>query len=431
MQKAWISILFALFYFPSRSQDILSLEDAISRMKKSNSQLTVQQQEINLTEEEISGTKAGFLPRLQIGYSAYYSNDPLNSFGFKLQQKSVTQNDFNPALLNDPNPISNFNAKASLQQPIFNFEIYAARKALHQKLAATRFQRAYAENTLVMEIKKAYTNLQFLYEAQRAVQKGMEAYREVLRNTLNLEKQGYAKPTDVLMVKTGLVEAQSREVEINSNISTLSDYLSWLMGISPGEIYKPEKRLTIATGANGNPSISEKRDDILALKAGIEVQNNLLTMTKRMAYPRINAFGEYNFNDKSPLGFNANSYMVGISLSWTIFNGTETASKIRLQKKGIEKSRTEMQVYIQKNNLALQKANRELATGLAKMSLTDTAKAQADESLRILTNRYAQGLEKTSDLLLAQAAQLEKEVKQLESVRDYNLTLIQIEFLTQ
>ncbi|MCC6257662.1 MAG: TolC family protein [Chitinophagaceae bacterium] len=431
MQKAWISILFALSSLSSFSQDILSLEDAISRMKKNNSQLTVQQLEIKLTGEEISGTKAGFLPRLQIGYNAYYTNDPLNSFGFKMQQQSINQSDFNPALLNNPKAISHFNTKASLQQPILNFEIEAARKAIQQKLAATKFQTAFIEKTLAFEIKRAYTNLQFLYEAQKAIQKGKDAYQEVLRNTLNFQVQGYAKPTDVLMVKTGLIEVQSREVEIMNSISNLSDYLSWLMGSNTGNIYKPETELALANNPAAYSSISENRGDILALKAGIDAQKNLLVMTKRGAYPRINAFGEYNLNDKHPLGFSANSFMVGISLTWTIFNGTETSSKIRQQKLGIEKAKSEMQVYIQKSNLELLKATREVRAGVAKIGLAESAKEQADESLRILTNRYAQGLEKTSDLLTAQAVKLEKEVKYLESVKDYNINILQIEFLTQ
>jgi outer membrane protein TolC len=90
-----------------------------------------------------------------------------------------------------------------------------------------------------------------------------------------------------------------------------------------------------------------------------------------------------------------------------------------------------MQLYIEKNQLELQKAKRDLVSNQSKIQLAKTAKEQAEETLRILENRYNQGLEKTSDILVSQATDLEKQVNYLAAVKDYNLSAIQIEFLTQ
>ncbi|MFA7650444.1 MAG: TolC family protein, partial [Flavobacteriaceae bacterium] len=136
-------------------------------------------------------------------------------------------------------------------------------------------------------------------------------------------------------------------------------------------------------------------------------------------------------NDKDIVGFGANGFMVGLSLSWDIFNGNETFNKIKQSKISVEKSQTEMQLYIEKNQLELQKSKRDLTSNQAKIQLAKTAKEQAGESLRIFENRYTQGLEKTSDLLVSQATDLEKQVNYLEAVKNYNLSVIQIEFLTQ
>jgi len=93
--------------------------------------------------------------------------------------------------------------------------------------------------------------------------------------------------------------------------------------------------------------------------------------------------------------------------------------------------RGEMRLYVDKNQLELQKAKRDLVSNQAKIQLAKTAREQAGESLRIFENRYGQGLEKTSDLLVSQATDLEKQVNYLEAVKDYNLSAIQIEFLTK
>ena len=74
-------------------------------------------------------------------------------------------------------------------------------------------------------------------------------------------------------------------------------------------------------------------------------------MNKKGLLPRLNAFGEYNLNDKDIVGFGANGFMVGLSLSWDIFNGNETLNKIKQSKISVEKAQTEMQLYIEKNQL--------------------------------------------------------------------------------
>jgi len=428
------NLILTIFGFLTGSvfaQQPLQLQQAIDQMKANNTQLKVQQHEIDFSNAELSGTLSGFLPKISVSHTGFYTNDPLNSFGFKLQQKVVTQADFNPILLNNPDEMYHFNTKFSIQQPILNFDVFSARKALKEKIKATEYQKQFAEEMLAVEIKNAYTNLQFLYEAKKAVQKGISAYQEVLRNTQNMEKQGYAKPSDVLMVQVGLTEVQNREIEIDNNISNLSDYLSWLMGKDSVEIYIPTEALTQNVLFSENSNFSENRADILAMKSGLEAQNKMVSMNKKGLLPRLNAFGEYNLNDKDIVGFGANGFMVGLSLSWDIFNGNETFNKIKQSKISFEKSQTEMQLYIEKNQLELQKSKRDLTSNQAKIQLAKTAKEQAGESLRIFENRYTQGLEKTSDLLVSQATDLEKQVNYLEAVKNYNLSVIQIEFLTQ
>lgn len=431
MKKYWIAYLFVFIAFSAFSQQPLKLEDAISEMKNNNTQLRVQDHEIAISKTEREGTLSGFLPSVSLGYTGFYTNDPLNAFGFKLQQKSISQEDFNPMLLNDPKAISNYNAKIAVQQPLLNFDVFAARQALARKIKAVEHQKEYAEALLTVEVKKAYANLQFLYEAEKAVQQGKTAYREVLRNTENMKEQGYAKTSDVLMVQVGLNEVENQQIDIQNNIENLSDFLSWLMGKPLGTIYQPTDSLSQKIILENEQNFSETRADILAMKEGIEAQNKMVSMSRNALLPRLNAFGEFNYNDKEIFDFNANGYLAGVALSWDIFDGNSSLNKMKQAKLNVQKSRDDLQLYVEKETLKLQQAKRDLALHAQKITLAEAAKNQAKESFRILENRYNQGLEKTSDLLISQATNLEKQVNYLEAVKDYNLSVIEIEFLTQ
>lgn len=431
MKKYWITYLFVFSTFSAFSQQPLKLEDAILEMKKNNTQLRVQDHEIAISQTEREGTLAGFLPSISLGYTGFYTNDPLNAFGFKLQQKSISQEDFNPMLLNDPKTISNYNAKISVQQPILNFDVFAARQALARKIKAVEHQKEYAETLLTVEVKKTYANLQFLYEAEKAIQQGKTAYEEVLRNTKNLKEQGYAKISDVLMVQVGLNEVENREIEIRNNIENLSDFLSWLMGKSLGTIYEPVDSFLQKKLLENHQNFSETRADILAMKEGIEAQNKMVSMSRNALLPRLNAFGEFNYNDKEIFDFNVNGYLAGVALSWNVFDGNSSLNKMKQAKLNVQKSQDDLQLYVEKETLKLQQAKRDLVLHAHKITLAETAKNQAKESFRILENRYNQGLEKTSDLLISQATDLEKQVNYLETIKDYNLSVIEIELLTQ
>src|SRR5690554_8199865 len=134
MIKHWLNLLLLFATFFSFSQQPLELQRAIEQMKENNTQLKVQQHEIDFSNAELSGTLSGFLPKVSVSHTGFYTNDPLNSFGFKLQQRVVTQADFNPVLLNNPDEMYHFNTKFSVQQPILNFDVFSARKVLKEKI---------------------------------------------------------------------------------------------------------------------------------------------------------------------------------------------------------------------------------------------------------------------------------------------------------
>lgn len=431
MRKISFTLLFFMLAFSLMAQESLSLQEAVSAMRENNVQIKLQLHELEISKAELAETKSGFLPQISLSHSGFRTNDPLNTFGFKLQQKIVTQYDFNPYLLNNPDAMTHFNTKIAAQQPLLNFDVFASRKALKNKMEAVGYQAEFAADMLEVEVKNSYTNLQFLYEAKSAVAKGVEAYQEVLRNTKNLQEQGYAKLSDVLMVEVGLNEVKVQLLDVENNIENLSDYLSWLMGRTQGTVYKPnEPLLNPLIEYIPDSNFSENRNDIKAMDKGIEAYEKVTSIYKNALLPRINAFGEINYNDKDILGLGGNNYFAGVSLSWDVFDGNKTFNQIKRAKLDADKSKIEREKYIDQKQLELNKAIRDLAKVEQRIGLEETAKEQAAESLRIIENRYEQGLEKTADVLVARSLELQKQVSFLEAMKDRKLAIIQIDFLT-
>src|SRR5438552_18705506 len=94
-----------------------------------------------------------------------HTDNPLNAFGFRLQQQSITPGDFNPDLLNHPGGRPDFMARLDVQQPLVNMDQYYMRKGASKQVEVYRFKSQRTREWLVFEAHKAYGQLQLAYES--------------------------------------------------------------------------------------------------------------------------------------------------------------------------------------------------------------------------------------------------------------------------
>ena len=80
--------------------------------------------EVDAMQGDKNKSLAVFLPQITLSETFVRTDDPLNSFGFKLKQRSVTAMDFNPALLNNPDPINNWSTQISILQPYITYLLH-------------------------------------------------------------------------------------------------------------------------------------------------------------------------------------------------------------------------------------------------------------------------------------------------------------------
>ena len=83
-----------------------------------------------------------------------------------------------------------------------------------------------------------------------------------------------------------------------------------------------------------------------------------------------------------------------------------------------------------KSQLELNKTKRLLTDAQRKLNLTQLAVEQSEEALRIRTNRFEEGLEKTTDLLLAETQYAQKQLDYYQTIFEYNSTKAYLKFLT-
>lgn len=409
-----VSVLGFLGVQAQQSTIPIQLEEALSLAQKVNHQIKIAQIDQQIANANVKQTEAIWLPQLNLSYTAMNTNNPLNAFGFKLQQANVTAADFNPALLNNPGATPNYLTQLSLQQPIINLDMLQMRKVAEQQVQISSLQTKRTEEAVKMQVTQLFLQLDFFYQVIDVVKNALTTTTSIYQFTKNRFDQGLMQKSDLLNVEVQVKNTETRLNEIQSAIGQTSDQLSLMMNKPQGVIYK-----TIPASLNNVSEqvqlIPTERADLKAMQAGLNIYDMAIKGSKMSWLPRLNAFANYQLNDRKALGFTAGSYFAGVQLSWDIMKGNQTKNKIATQT--IEKAKLQEQysARINQEQTELQNTIRKIKDARYKFKQLESSIAQADESLRILQNRYQQGLVSTNDILLAQTQLSQQKLQQAEA----------------
>ncbi|WP_405611211.1 TolC family protein [Polaribacter sp. Asnod1-A03] len=431
------NILFILFLFVGtlflQSQEIIpiSVNEVLLKVRENNTSIKISQEEFNAAKADYSQTNAVFLPNISASHTGISTTNPLMAFGSKLNQEILTSNDFNPALLNDPSVTRNFATKIEVQQPLINLDGFYQRKAAKSKMQAMSLKTERTQDYLLFEVDKAYMQLQLAYKAVTVLEKALEAANANKKMADNSYKEGFLQRADVLNVEIRVTEVKNQLQTAKSNVQNASNYLSFLMNDKSDFIYKPTENLSVVNLNVDDKNISENRSDIKAMELALKGYEQMNKADKMAFLPRLNAFGSYEMYDNKVFSGDANGYIIGAQLSWDIFQGSKRFGKAQKSKAELEKSKLEYNQYVSKSNLELNKVKRQLVDAKNRLELTSLAVQQSEESLRIRKNRFKEGLEKTSDLLIAETQFAQKQLEYYQTIFEYNYTQTYLEFLTK
>ncbi|WP_372648522.1 TolC family protein [Draconibacterium sp.] len=412
----------------------LSLSEALTLAEENNLKVKSAEARVEAARARYRMTNSVFLPGLEASHTGTSTNDPLNSFGFKLKQEIVTQQDFNPDLLNDPGSIENFQTKIELQQPLLNLDGIYARKAAKNQLDAMSFQTNRVKLNIKYEVKKAYYMLELAESSVEVLQKSVAVAEEALRLTKNNAEQGLAKEADVLEASVRVEERKNQLLEAQNQRQTANDFLVYLLGMEFSEVIETTDSLIqppMQVIIDRNSVNLESRSDMLAYQKQIEAGENMVKSNKMKFVPRLNAFGAFEWNDESLFGTSANNYMVGASLSWSLFSGYKNAGAIQHATAQLDEARINYEDYLSQSQIEINRATRKMELNYNRIQSSKLAKNQAQESLRIRTNRFEQGLEKTADLLMSEALTSQKELEYIQSIYNYKQAIFEMELLIE
>jgi outer membrane protein TolC len=417
-------------HYTNAQQRAISLQEAITSAKDKNRTILVAKEQLKSAEADYHKSLGVILPQLNVSHTALSTNDPLNAFGFTLQQQKITMANFDPSLLNNPDRTNTFLTKVELLQPLINVDGFYGRKAAKKGVDARASMAIYTEKQMALEVKKVYGQLQLMHQLVDVYKIAEKTILENKKVAHNFYTQGYLKKNDLLEIDIHVTDVQNQLQNAEKLVKDTSAYLSFLMGTDEMVTLVPSEKLKLHTLKIDltNPFTTE-RGDLKAVTYGVEAQNNLYQSSKMKFLPRVNAFANYNWADEEFFGTNSNSYLLGVQLSWDIFKGFQNIGDVQKQKADLKIAELNADAYTNYSKMEIETAKRQLINAENSLELNLLAKDHAEEALKIRKNRFNQGLEKTTDLLNAETVFTQKHLAYLQAIFDYNLTVSKLQFL--
>lgn len=407
----------------------MSLSQFKEKVLQNNLDLKIQEIDYTIKEADYLQSRAMYYPDVSLDYTGITTSSPLMAFGSKLNQSIIDQNDFNPALLNDPDAVQNFSVQLKVQQPIINLDKKHERNAAKLGMEATLLKSKRSKEYLEFAASKIYMQLQFTYKVVEVLEQALTTALQNQTHAQNNFDAGYLQKVDLLEIDVRINELKNNISATKNQLQNISDQMQIMMHEEVSSLIKPIDPLTL-NSESMQSEIPSDRSDLLAMDKGNEAYQEILQSQKKTFMPRLNAFAVFETNDNSPIAVGASNYLAGVQVSWNIFDGMQRSAKIQRAKATLEKGRIAKQKYLKENEAELQKTIRNHNQSAEKLETVQLAITQAEESLRIRSNRFKEGLEKASDIMMAETSFAEKKLQEYETILEINIAKLYSKFLS-
>ena len=409
----------------------LSLAEALDIARKQSYQIQIAESQVAQARGQNLESWSGFLPHFSISENYVKSNDPVMVFSFKLKQGIFNQNDFNLSTLNNPDAVENFTTSFQVQQPILNFDAIFGKSAAGLGMKAREQMLARSQEAIALHVKKAYYGLILAGENLKAISEAVASAQRHRDDARAAFDEGMINEADYLGAEVRLAELQEQRITAEHQIANASDGLKFVMGVEEELMIVPTDSIAapdrIPSENNWEEQIAS-RSDLRAIHFQTQAARRHLWMKRSGWLPRLNAFGGVEWNASEVFGKDASSWALGFQMQWQLFDGLGNLGRSKHAGAQAEEASVQYRQMAEQAKMETRQARRAVQAAEQRVAVAQSAVKQAGESLRIVEERFAEGLEKTSDLLDKEVMLTNARLRHLKARHDYAIAVSELQF---
>lgn len=388
----------------------LSLEECVSLAFQNNRSLHMARRKIFIGMDLRRELFGQILPQIKAeGQLSTRNNDPgINSGGisFKtgVKESGIT--------------------RLSMIVPIYSFgQAWSTLEARDWEIEGLRSDARTVREDLRFAVSQAYFQILEAQEIQSVVKKSLEVLEKQLAISQKYLSQGLVAKNDVLSVRVQMAQRKQDYIRAGNNVEIARATLNRMMGI-PINTSLNLKRVLKTVPWKGSFSRCLQaalisRPDLKSLYQKIQALQAKYRATRAEYFPSIYGFGDYNYTMENRV-LNQQWFSGGIAFQWSLLSGGNTYVKMGRKKKEIEMALDLYRERADDLTLEIKKACLNTQEASQRISLAQETISLADENLRIIRDRYQQGLVRSVDVLEEEERLVRAQSNYYQALYDYH-----------
>ncbi len=416
----------SLLAVAAAAQEPLSLKEAVKQALGHHPALDAASARIQAAGSRIEQAKSGWKPRLQYMESYQRGDNPIYVFGALLTQHQFTAANFNIDTLNRPDALNNFQSLVTAEQMVYDFGgVKNSVRAAEYGRQMTEAEKKAAELALIARVARTYHGVTLAGEALEVAREALKTAEADEQRAETVRTAGMATDADVLSIAVHVASMKEQVIRREADLKVAKAALNEALGLPLESDHALTTRLTAAGAAeDGEPSNRPELQHIRLAKQAAEAQAQA---AKAGYWPQIGVRGVFEADRQQFVNKGGANWMFMASLKWNLFDGSRTRETVAEAKAMASAASAGERQYTNALKLELAKAKADYEAANARIGVSEASVAQAEESLRILRNRYSSGLATVTDLLRAQTALLDAKNRKLAAVYDQRLAALDVE----
>lgn len=413
----------------------LTLERAVAAALEKNPDRKLAIAEITAAAAQYRLSRTHLLPQLGFSEGVARSNDPVFAFGTKLRQQQFSATDFSLNVLNRPTPVNDFTTKFAGQWTAFDSwmtQYQMKRGRLAEQGAAQSLGRT--DQELVYQVVTAYESVLMAKREVEVARQALKTAEAVLELSRSRVQAGTVVESDALSAEVNVATRKTELIRAEGQLSVAGVALGNAMGVVlPAETMTVEELhpVTYTMGAlDAEVALAQqRRPDLKALDLQGQAQQTAVKAAKAAFGPRVDTFGSWEMDKPSFAGSGGNNWAAGAELKLDIFPA-EKRERLAVEKAGLQRVLAGQASAQSRVRLEVSRAYYQHLAAAQSVAVTQAALAQAEESLRIIHNRYEAGLATVTDVLRVEDAERQSQTGYWQSVYENTISYAALRLAT-
>ncbi len=448
-------LLLITFSISAEEPKVLNLEQSLQIAKQSNLTIQAAEQKLKSAEAQISVARAAMLPRLSANGNYTYFKDVQKSviqadggFGFPMPDEDMPDEDMPDEDMNDMSTPSmdneaelielefgahhNLQGTVSLTQPVFAWgRYYYGYQAAKLGYEVAQKELTAAYNKLRLDVYEAFYRVLIVQEFVKVAEQSVELIEKQLGIAQTSFDAGATTNFDVLRAKVQLANAKSLLIRAKNGVKTAKNAYKTLLNLPLSEAISVEGSFEITEVKIQLDELIklalEKRAEITRSQLNEQAGQKQLSVAKTRNLPDLAFFSNYQISHNERLTQMNRIWSLGLQINIPIFDGfasragvKQSESVLKQLQLGTKQTMSIVESEVRNAYLALLEAK----------TLIDVQRetvAQAQESVRIATLRFENGMITTVELADTQLALMQSKVNRLQAQHDYVVGLARLE----